>query len=285
METAQRPRRPRAPPKTRTLVSTKTGSVVEFFIFPLTPNGISGHHRGQTPATAVFAGREETDVEGEETQIVRGRPAPRHQVFWGEGDRLMKLTYDPRRNIAYLRLQEKGGESTGSRSRCASSTSMPASPRTYGGTSWKHRRAPQTWHQDAVRAAYESDDEAWRLTAVFCMRFVRGFDEQILEALNSRNPDIHYEAVLAAGNWAVEAAWPHVAALVTSGKTDKPVLLAAIDAVASIRPHEAAAILDDLADSDDEDIVAAVHEAMAVAEGPSDEDEDGELNDDDEFLH
>lgn len=27
-----------------------------------------------------------------------------------EGDRLMKLTYDPRRNIAYLRLQEKGGE-------------------------------------------------------------------------------------------------------------------------------------------------------------------------------
>src|SRR2546428_11011641 len=35
-------------------------------------------------------------------------------------------------------------------------------------------RAPQDWHQDAVRAAYFSDDEAWRLTAVFCMRFLRG---------------------------------------------------------------------------------------------------------------
>ena len=44
------------------------------------------------------------------------------------------------------------------------------------------------------------------------MRFVRGFDEQILEALDSKNPDTHYEVVLAAGNWEVDAAWPHVAA-------------------------------------------------------------------------
>jgi hypothetical protein len=146
-------------------------------------------------------------------------------------------------------------------------------------------RAPQDWHQDAVRAAYGSDDEVWRLTAVFCMRFVRGFDEQILEALESANPDIHYEAILAAGNWEVAAAWPHVAALVTSEETEKPLLLAAIDAVASIRPHEALEILDHLAGSDDEDIVAAVHEAMAMAEGLSDQDEDDELDDDDESLH
>src|SRR6266481_2795514 len=70
-------------------------------------------------------------------------------------------------------------------------------------------RAPQDWHHDAIRAAYSSDDEAWRLTAVFCMRFVRGFDEQILESLDSKNPDIHCEAVLAAGNWGVDAAWRH----------------------------------------------------------------------------
>ncbi len=53
-------------------------------------------------------------------------------------------------------------------------------------------RAPRDWHQDAVRAAYPSDDEDWRLTAVFCMRFVRGFAQQILEALDSKNPDIHW---------------------------------------------------------------------------------------------
>lgn len=145
-------------------------------------------------------------------------------------------------------------------------------------------RAPQDWHQDAVRAAYSSDDELWRLTAVFCMRFVRGFDEQILEALESKNPDIHYEAVLAAGNWAVDAAWPRVAALITSGQTDKPLLLAAIEAIAGIRPREAAEILHHLADSDDQDIVAAVDEAMAMAEGPSGEDEDDELSDDDGSL-
>jgi hypothetical protein len=49
-------------------------------------------------------------------------------------------------------------------------------------------RAPQAWHGAAIRAAYGSGDEAWRLTAVFCMRFVRGFEEQILEALASTNP-------------------------------------------------------------------------------------------------
>ena len=140
-------------------------------------------------------------------------------------------------------------------------------------------RAPQDWHPHAIRAAYASDDEVWRLTAVFCMQFVRGFDEQILEALDSRNPDIQYEAVVAAGNWEVDAAWPHVAALVTSMETEKPLLLAAIDAAASIRPQEAFALLDDLADSDDQDIADAVHEALAMAEGHS---VDDELDDDDD---
>ena len=61
-------------------------------------------------------------------------------------------------------------------------------------------------------------------------------------------------------------------------------LLAAISAVASIRPHEAAEILEDLADSDDEDI-AAVDEAMAMAHGLSDEDEGAGWKDEDESLH
>jgi len=52
-----------------------------------------------------------------------------------------------------------------------------------------------------------------------------------------------------------------VTALVTSGETETSLLLAAIEAIAGIRPDEAGEILRDLADSDDEDIVAAVHEA------------------------
>jgi HEAT repeat protein len=136
-------------------------------------------------------------------------------------------------------------------------------------------RAPQEWHREAVGGAYSSHDEAWRLTGVFCMRFIRGFDAEILEALGSRNPDIHYEAVCAAGTWQVDAAWPHIAALVRSKETDKPLLLAAIEAIGGIRPKEAAAFLDDLIDSDDEDIAGAVAEAIAMAEGLSDEDDEG----------
>jgi hypothetical protein len=144
-------------------------------------------------------------------------------------------------------------------------------------------RAPQDWHQDAIRAAYSSDDEDWRLTAVFSMRWVRGFDNQILEALESNNQDIHYQAICAAGNWEVDAAWSHVSRLVSAPVTDKSLLLASIDAVASIRPQEAGVILVDLTDSDDEDIVEAAHEAMAMAEGPlSDEFDD---DDDDGYVH
>src|SRR5262249_4136636 len=141
-------------------------------------------------------------------------------------------------------------------------------------------RAPEDWHRDAIRTAWASDDDAWKLTAVFCMGFVKGFDDQIEEALNSQDPDTHYEAVVAAGNWGIDAAWPHIADLLASESTEKPLLLAAIEAVPSIRPDDAAEILGDLLDSDDEDIVGAVEEALAMAKGLSggaawdDDDED-----------
>jgi hypothetical protein len=143
-------------------------------------------------------------------------------------------------------------------------------------------RAPQDWHQNAIRAAYLSDDEDWKLTAVFCMRYIRGFDDWILESLGSKNADIHYEAVCAAGNWEVDAAWPHIAGLVTSGKTEKRLLLAAIEASASIRAQEAQEILGRLTDADDEDIVEAVYEAMSMAGGFWGEGDDE--YEDDEYL-
>ncbi len=103
-------------------------------------------------------------------------------------------------------------------------------------------RAPENWHQDAIRAAYSSGDKDWKLTAVFSMRWVRGFDDKILEALEDENEEIHYQAVCAAGNWEVDSAWSHLAALLTSQDIDKPLLLAAMEAAASIRPHEAGVV-------------------------------------------
>ena len=98
------------------------------------------------------------------------------------------------------------------------------------------------------------------------MRWVRGFDDQILESLDSESQHIHYSAVCAAGNWELDAAWPHMSQLVRSKGIDKPLLLASIDAVASIRPQEAGMVLVDLTDSEDEEIVEAAHEATAMAE-------------------
>ena len=137
-------------------------------------------------------------------------------------------------------------------------------------------RAPEEWHKPAIKAAYSSGDEDWMLTAVFSMRWVRGFDIPILEALKSANRDIHREAVKAAGNSEVDAAWPHIVALVKDSRTPKPVLLSAIEAIASIRPAEAGQVLGELMDSNDEDIADAAFEAIAMAKAASEDDDDDE---------
>ena len=142
-------------------------------------------------------------------------------------------------------------------------------------------RAPEKWHKNAVRAAYRSDDEEWKLTGVFCMQFIGGFKKEILASLKSQNPDIQYEAVCAAGNWEIDEAWPHIAELITSEATDKDLLLAAIEAAAFIRPQEASEMIGPLLEADDEDIVDAAYEALAMA-GELSEDEDEE---DDKVFH
>jgi len=145
-------------------------------------------------------------------------------------------------------------------------------------------RAPQDWHQEAIRDVYSSDDESWRLTAVFGMGYIRGFDAQILEALESENEYMHYEAVCAAGNWEVDAAWSHITSLATTELTEKSLRLAAIEAMANIRPQEAAEILIELTQSDDEDIVDAAHENMVMSGWFPDEDY-GDDDEDEKVLH
>lgn len=137
-------------------------------------------------------------------------------------------------------------------------------------------RAPDDWHQDALRKAWASGDAEWKLTAVFGMRWVPGdFNKPVLDALTSRDSVLRREGVLAAGQRELDAAWPHIAKLVLSKDTEKPLLLAAIDAAAAIRPDEAPELLSGLAGSEDEDIADAVEEALMMA-SRSGEDEDDE---------
>ena len=139
-------------------------------------------------------------------------------------------------------------------------------------------RAPEPWHAGAVRAAFDSGDHEWKLTAVFCMRFVQGFDAEIVEALDTDDPDIHYEAVMAARDQAVPGAWDHLRALVLAagsgedlvpGEDDaeRDLLIAAVHAVAFIRPLEAAETLSEIIESDDEDLSEAALEALDMVHG------------------
>jgi len=145
---------------------------------------------------------------------------------------------------------------------------------------------PQPWHGDAIATALRSDAPAWRVTAIFAMRWVEGFEQEVLEALDADDPAIRYQAVCAAASWELDGAWPHIERVLSDPAADKALLIAAIEAASSIRPADAPTLLADLTHSDDEDIREAVSEAMLMAEVPSygeldeledDEEDDGRL--------
>ena len=126
-------------------------------------------------------------------------------------------------------------------------------------------RAPEAWHEDAIREAYDRDDDEWRLTAVFCMGRVRDFTNEILASLNDPAEAVRFEAVQAAGSREIRAAWPHVARLLRSPDTDRQLLLAAIEASVGVRGKATIEFLDDLSASDDKEIAEAAEEATMTA--------------------
>jgi hypothetical protein len=150
-------------------------------------------------------------------------------------------------------------------------------------------RAPKQWHEAALRNAYAQPDRDWRLTALFGMGYVPGFDTEIVANLDTGDAGLRAQAIEAAGNREIQAAWPFVVSVLDAEGPDKDVLLAAIDAAAIIRPEEAEEVLTDLLDSDDEDVSAAADEAIMMARGLLDEeladedagDEENEEEDDD----
>ncbi len=62
-------------------------------------------------------------------------------------------------------------------------------------------RAPLDWHEGAVRAAWETDDDDWRQTAVFGMGNIPGFEDQLLDIVkrDDLSEGVLREAVRAAG--------------------------------------------------------------------------------------
>jgi len=132
-------------------------------------------------------------------------------------------------------------------------------------------RAPEDWHREAIRTAYASGDAEWKLTAVFGMKYIRGFEKEILETLNTSDPELLETAVTAAGNGELQSAWPRIKRILKSPATEKSLLLAAIEASACVNPAEARTFLEDFEESDDEEISATATEALTLMRA---EDED-----------
>jgi hypothetical protein len=146
-------------------------------------------------------------------------------------------------------------------------------------------RAEQDWHADAIAAAWASGDPEWVLTSVFAMRYVPGFEDQILAALKNPDPDTHFEAVQGAGARELDGAWPHIVALLKNRGTPKQLLLAAIEAAGIIRPQEAGEVLYKLAESRDEEIAEAANEAIADAEARVAADAGEDEDEDDDWVN
>ena len=174
--------------------------------------------------------------------------------------------------------------STRSSHRCTRSIWVPTFPMTCGAGSWRRRCArPRTGtgcHPCGARESRRGLAAHRRLLHELRARIRRADSRRA----GKREPGRSLRGPCRR-HVEVDAAWAHVVAIVTSERSDKSLLLAAIDAVASIRPHEAAEILLDLAELDDEDVVEAVDEALAMASGPSDGDYEDEDDDDGEVIH
>ena len=110
-----------------------------------------------------------------------------------------------------------------------------------------------------------------------------GFDEEILESLDSNDIEVQRNAVEAAGTWELPGAWDHVCALIEDENTDKDLLLSAIAAVGNIRPGSAEAVLSPLLDSEDEEVIEAVEETLMMVDAMDDDYDEDEFEDDDEY--
>ncbi|MEO8594706.1 MAG: hypothetical protein ABI759_15420 [Candidatus Solibacter sp.] len=142
----------------------------------------------------------------------------------------------------------------------------------------------EDWHEEAVRTAYASEDIEWKVTAVFCMDYVKGFDQAILESLQSPDEDVLFHALQAAGTWELDAAWPTLLRIAQDESADKKLRMEAMAGLSYVRPAESLEILDGLQAHSDSELAEAAEAAWSeanyrIANPPDDEDLDEEDDD------
>ncbi len=122
-------------------------------------------------------------------------------------------------------------------------------------------RDPKPWQSGEIRKHFASADSDWRLTAVFAMGYVKGFEREIAETVHAADGALLLEAVIAAGNMSVSRAASHIRTLATSREEDLDLRLAAIEALPHVDP-DCFEMLDDLTRSQNPEIVEAAEYAL-----------------------
>jgi hypothetical protein len=144
-------------------------------------------------------------------------------------------------------------------------------------------RDPQPWLAAEIRKHYASDDPEWKVSGIFGMGYVPGFDKEIAAAVKSESGKLLFEAVRAAGSMDVAGAAQRIRELATSKTVDPDLRLAAIDALPHV-DRDSFDLLERLSHSDDEEVATAAEAALdelSIAESFDDED-DEDFDDEDE---
>lgn len=145
-------------------------------------------------------------------------------------------------------------------------------------------RAPRDWHREAAATAWRSDDPEWRVTAVFAMGFLEGFEDEIGEAFEGEDVRVRQEAMLAAGRGSGgEVLADDLLKVAADPKAPRDDRLAAIEALAESQPDGAFEVLDELIADPDREVAEAAEAALEEVSLWSDlEDLDGGFDLDDE---
>lgn len=119
----------------------------------------------------------------------------------------------------------------------------------------------EPWQREAIRKHYRSSDLEWRLTAVFAMGMMTGFEKELVEVVISSEGVLLSEAVRSAGQIGATRAAPRIRELATSEETERDLRCEAILALPHVDP-DAFEILDELTAAHDPVIAEAAEEAL-----------------------
>jgi hypothetical protein len=122
-------------------------------------------------------------------------------------------------------------------------------------------RDPRGWQAEDIRRHFAGADEDWKLTAVFAMGYIAGFEKEIAATLKSAEGLMLVEAVRSAGAQGVPAAAKRIGDLAMDEDADTTLRLVAIAALSNVHKNSEE-ILQELLESDDEDIAEAAEAAL-----------------------